>query len=62
MKLEKYKQRDPKKIGISIFTSCMILLIAGVFFYTSFDNFETKQGFNYCQFSNRFSLEIKMSL
>ena len=41
MKLEKYKQRDPKKIGIIIFTGVCILLIAGVFFYTSFASFET---------------------
>ncbi len=46
MKLEKYKHRDPKKIGISIFTVGCILLIAGVFFYTSFASFETKQDFN----------------
>ena len=32
MKLEKYKQRDPKKIGITIFTMVCVLLIAGVFF------------------------------
>ena len=46
MKLEKFKQKDPKKIGISIFTVVCILLIAGVFFYTSFASFETKQDFN----------------
>ena len=46
MKLEKFKQRDPKKIGITIFTVACILLIAGVFFYTSFASFEVKQDFN----------------
>ncbi len=46
MKLEKFKQRDPKRMGISIFTIACVLLIAGVFFYTSFASFETKQDFN----------------
>ena len=46
MQLEKYKQRDPKRIGISIFTIACVVLIAGVFFYTSFASFETKQNFN----------------
>ena len=46
MKLEKFKQRDPKKIGITIFTGVCILLIAGVFFYTSFASFETHDEFN----------------
>ena len=36
MKLKRFKQRDPKKIGITIFTEICVLLIAGVFFYTSF--------------------------
>ena len=46
MKLEKFKQRDPKKIGITIFTIVCVLLIAGVFFYTSFASFETHDEFN----------------
>ena len=46
MKLEKFKQRDPKKIGITIFTVVCILLVAGVFFYTSFASFEVKEDFN----------------
>ena len=46
MKLEKFKQRDPKKIGIIVFTVTCVLLIAGVFFYTSFASFQTKQDFN----------------
>ena len=46
MKLERFKQRDPKKIGMIIFTVACVLLIAGVFFYTSFASFEVKQDFN----------------
>ena len=46
MKLERFKQRDPKKIGITIFSIVCILLIAGVFFYTSFASFETHDEFN----------------
>ena len=46
MKLEKFKQRDPKKIGITIFTVVCILLVAGVFFYTSFASFESKETYN----------------
>ena len=46
MKLERYKQRDPKKIGITIFTAVCILLVAGVFFYTSFASFQTQEEFN----------------
>ena len=46
MKLEKFKQKDPKKIGITIFTVVCILLITCVFFYTSFASFETHDEFN----------------
>ena len=46
MKLEKFKQKDPKKIGITIFTVVCVLLVAGVFFYTSFASFETHDEFN----------------
>ena len=46
MKLEKYKQRDPKKTGIILFTVVCVLLITGVFFYTSFASFETHDEFN----------------
>ena len=46
MKLERFKQRDPKKIGITIFTVVCVLLVAGVFFYTSFASFQTQQDFN----------------
>ena len=41
MKLEKFKQKDPKKIGITVFTVVCVLLVAGVFFYTSFASFQT---------------------
>ena len=46
MKLKKYKEKNPKKIGIIVFTITCILLIAGVFLYTSFASFETKEEFN----------------
>ena len=43
MKLQKYKPKDPKKIGITIFTVVCVLLVAGVFLYTSFASFETNE-------------------
>ena len=43
MKLEKYKQRNPKKIGIAIFTIACVLLIAFVFIYSSFASFQTNE-------------------
>ncbi len=43
MKPEKYKQRNPKKIGIAIFTITCVLLIAFVFIYSSFASFETNE-------------------
>ncbi len=46
MKLEKYKKKDLKKTGIIIFTITCILLITGVFLYTSFASFETRENFN----------------
>ena len=46
MKLEKFKQRDPKKIGITIFTVVCVLLVTGVFFYTSFASFQVQEDFN----------------
>ena len=46
MKLEKYKSKDPKKIGIIVFTVICILLVTGVFLYTSFASFETNETFN----------------
>ena len=43
MKLEKYKQRNPKNIGIAIFTITCVLLIAFVFIYSSFASFQTNE-------------------
>ena len=43
MKLEKYNQRNPKKIGIAVFTITCVLLIAFVFIYSSFASFETNE-------------------
>ncbi len=46
MKLQKYKQKSFSKIGIIVFTVTCVLLVAGVFFYTSFASFQTKAEFN----------------
>ena len=46
LKLEKYKEKNTKKTGIIIFTVACILLITGVFFYTSFASFESKETYN----------------
>ena len=46
MKLEKFKEKNVKKTGIIIFTVACILLIAGVFFYTSFASFESNATYN----------------
>ena len=46
MKLERFKNKKPQKIGIIVFTVVCILLIAGVFLYTSFASFETNETFN----------------
>ena len=46
MKLKKYKQRDPKRIGIVVFTVVCVLILTGVFFYTSFASFQVEQEFN----------------
>ena len=43
MKLEKFKQSNPKKIGIAIFTIACVLLIAFVFIYSSFASFQTNE-------------------
>ena len=43
MKLEKFKQRNPKKIGIAVFTITCVLLIAFVFIYSSFVSFQTNE-------------------
>ena len=46
MELEKFKQKDSNKMGIIIFTVACILLVSGVFFYTSFASFQTQDEFN----------------
>ncbi len=46
MKLEKFKEINNKKIGILIFTVCCILLITGVYLYSSFAIYEQNQNFN----------------
>ncbi len=46
MKLEKYREKRFRKKAIIIFTIICILLIAGVFFYTSFASFENKATYN----------------
>ena len=43
MKLEKFKRRNPKNIGIAIFTIACVLLIAFVFIYSSFASFQTNE-------------------
>ncbi len=43
MKLEKFKQRNPKNIGIAVFTIACVLLIAFVFIYSSFASFQTNE-------------------
>ena len=46
MKLEKFKEQDNKRKFIIIFTVCCILLLAGVFLYTSFAVFTEEKQFN----------------
>ena len=46
MELEKFTEKNKKKTGIIIFTVCCILLIAGVYFYSSFAIYEQNQNFN----------------
>ena len=46
MKLEKFKEKDTKTRFIVIFTVCCILLLAGVFLYTSFAVFTEEKDFN----------------
>ena len=45
MKFEKFKQKSFSKIGIILFTVVCVLILAGVFFYTSFATFHTKAEF-----------------
>lgn len=46
MKLEKFKERNLKKRFIVVFTICCILLLTGVFLYSSFANFMEDKDFN----------------
>jgi len=46
MKLERFKEKDKKKIGIVIFTVGCIFLIAGVFLYKTFALFQVKDQLN----------------
>ena len=46
MKLEKFKEQDNKRKFIIIFTVCCILLLAGVFLYTSFAVLTEDKQFN----------------
>jgi len=46
MKLERFKEKDKKKIGIIIFTVSCIFLIAGVFLYKTFALFQVKDQLN----------------
>ena len=46
MRLEKFKRTDKKQIGILVLIGICILLVAGVFFYTSFATFQVQQEFN----------------
>ena len=43
MKLEKFRRKNPRKIGIAIFTIACVLLIAFVFIYSSFASFQTNE-------------------
>ena len=46
MKLEKFKEKDNKRIGILIFTIVCILLVSGVILYRTFAIFEVKTNQN----------------
>ena len=46
MKLEKFKEKNTKKRVIVIFTVCCVLLLAGVFLYTTFAVFTEDKQFN----------------
>ena len=46
LKLEKFKEKDNKRKFIVIFTVCCILLLAGVFLYTSFAGLTEEKQFN----------------
>ena len=46
MRLKKFKERNSKKKVIMIFTVCCVLLLAGVFLYTSYAVFTEEKEFN----------------
>jgi len=46
MKLKSFKEKNRKKESMILFTILCILLIGGVFFYSSFALFEVKENFN----------------
>ena len=46
MKLERFKERDNKRIGIIVFTIVCILLVSGVILYRTFAIFEVKTNQN----------------
>ncbi len=46
MKLERFREKNHKKTGIIVFTITCILLIGGVFLYTSFASFQVNENFN----------------
>ena len=46
IRLEKFKERDHKRIGIIVFTIICILLVSGVILYRTFAIFEVNNNFN----------------
>ena len=46
MKLEKFKEKDKKKVGVIVFTIVCVLLISGVILYRTFAIFEVKTNQN----------------
>ena len=46
MKLEKFKEKDNKRIGMIVFTIVCILLVSGVMIYRTFAIFEVKTSQN----------------
>ena len=46
MKLEKFTEKDNKRIGIIVFTIVCILLVSGVILYRTFAIFEVKTNQN----------------
>ena len=46
MKLEKFKEKNNKRKLVTIFTVCCVLLLAGVFFYTTYAVFTEEKEFN----------------